>query len=945
MAAPRIIGSPYSGTHTVGNWESDNAFDLAMPVGSPVYAVASGTIGPQFGLLGSKDPRFAGQRLHLNSPAGEFYYAHLSAFAPGIKPGTRVSAGQLLGYSGEANGVAHLHFAANRTNPLTFVPRTYTGGTTLIPNATGASTTSFIPTASGTSSRAGYLSYGDLQNLWIQAGGSPKLAPTMAAVALAESSGRINALNASGRDYSVGPWQINYYGNLAPSRTKRYGSAETLRNDPLANARAAVDLAAGGRGLGNWSTYSSGVYNKYLGSGGPTGGTSTVAYAAPTVVGSTSAQVGQVPTGQTVTPFATGASIYNQQPAVDVKPVVTHPANRPAYFQGSYGPKAGTKPPAAPASSSTKGTTAAAPSTFDWAALAKQALAPVDLSGLTRIAAARAAEKTNALVAGYTSLQTAALQQAAQRAAQQGQLGVAASKYLEGLDLGGRVAGDYANAAAAQRAAAAGYSGGLQQTVSDAAAEVQRNLAAAGSPQTAVNQGAAAGNVLYGLGGNLPALQLDAVGPAVAAGLRALPAQTLGYSQTLAAGQLAQGQQEAAKYNPEIVAARANEATLAADYFDKLSAAARDAGQDRIANLYKLLSLKQKDDAAVALANYRDAQLHKPQTFGSPTSGYFSIDPATGKVSQLTTGTGSAPKTFGSSTSGYFTIDPATGKVVQLTTGTGTAPKTFGSGTSGYYTIDPNTGKVIQLTTGTGSAPKTFGSAQSGYYTIGPDGKVIQLTSGTGLAPSDTAQTAPPRFNASNSNAQGFRSDQYGDPILGKNKQPVLMPGWKWGKNGMPVKMDTGSGSSTSMRVLRAQAAKLARQLSQPSGGHYTNGVLVPGSQRDPVLYPQALEQVYALFPQTPAGYAAAKRAVDSIYRMGTLGRPFTGPAGFADALTYIKKQKADGKSSAAAANAAFDEGVYSNEMIKRAILSVYPNTSTSAAGDFGGGGDFPTGG
>ena len=93
------------------------------------------------------------------------------------------------------------------------------------------------------------------------------MAPVMAAIALAESGGNPRALNnnpATG-DYSVGLWQINYFGNLAPSRTQRYGSPQQV-TDPIANAKAAVDLAQNGFGLGNWSTFKNGAYRQYLNS-------------------------------------------------------------------------------------------------------------------------------------------------------------------------------------------------------------------------------------------------------------------------------------------------------------------------------------------------------------------------------------------------------------------------------------------------------------------------------------------------------------------------------------------------------------------------------------------------------------------------------------------------------------------------------------------------------
>ena len=119
-------------------------------------------------------------------------------------------------------------------------------------------------------SGSGVLSFAQLEALWIRAGGSPRLAPTMAAIALAESSGRYGPQsinnNPSTGDYSVGPWQINYFGSLLPGRTKQFGSPQTVANNPLANARAAVALAGpNGEGLDrNWTTYHNGAYRNYL---------------------------------------------------------------------------------------------------------------------------------------------------------------------------------------------------------------------------------------------------------------------------------------------------------------------------------------------------------------------------------------------------------------------------------------------------------------------------------------------------------------------------------------------------------------------------------------------------------------------------------------------------------------------------------------------------------
>lgn len=118
----KIIGKPFEGTHAKAfnvsggsdNWESENAVDVSTPVGTPIYAPISGIIG-KTGSLG-KGGRFEGIRVNLHSTADNFYFAHLSAV--NVREGDRVNAGQLLGYSGSANGVPHLHFAVENGSPF-----------------------------------------------------------------------------------------------------------------------------------------------------------------------------------------------------------------------------------------------------------------------------------------------------------------------------------------------------------------------------------------------------------------------------------------------------------------------------------------------------------------------------------------------------------------------------------------------------------------------------------------------------------------------------------------------------------------------------------------------------------------------------------------------------------------------------------------------------------
>lgn len=122
QGAAKIIGGPFQGTHAVAfnerggsnNWESERAVDIALPKGTPIYAPVSGVIGSQIGSLGSGG-RFAGLRAHLVGGGNEFYFAHLSRLA--VQAGQRVQRGQIIGYSGEANGVAHLHLATKTGSP------------------------------------------------------------------------------------------------------------------------------------------------------------------------------------------------------------------------------------------------------------------------------------------------------------------------------------------------------------------------------------------------------------------------------------------------------------------------------------------------------------------------------------------------------------------------------------------------------------------------------------------------------------------------------------------------------------------------------------------------------------------------------------------------------------------------------------------------------------
>ncbi len=95
-----------------------DAIDIMAPAGTPVVAAAPGRIEKLFFSQGG-----GGITAYVRSDDGRwtYYYAHLSAYAPGLREGQRLRRGEPVGYvgaTGNANPAGpHLHFAINRMNP------------------------------------------------------------------------------------------------------------------------------------------------------------------------------------------------------------------------------------------------------------------------------------------------------------------------------------------------------------------------------------------------------------------------------------------------------------------------------------------------------------------------------------------------------------------------------------------------------------------------------------------------------------------------------------------------------------------------------------------------------------------------------------------------------------------------------------------------------------
>ena len=111
-----------------------DGLDLVAVSGAQIYAAANGVVtdaGP--------NGRYGNWMQIDHAGKATTVYGHLSAFAPGIEAGTRVSQGEFIGFvgnTGRSTG-AHLHFevvATGRTvNPLTVpaIKRTQLAGADL----------------------------------------------------------------------------------------------------------------------------------------------------------------------------------------------------------------------------------------------------------------------------------------------------------------------------------------------------------------------------------------------------------------------------------------------------------------------------------------------------------------------------------------------------------------------------------------------------------------------------------------------------------------------------------------------------------------------------------------------------------------------------------------------------------------------------------------------
>ena len=108
-------------SRALGNWESDNAVDINVPLGTPILAVADGVVGNVRLSTTDASSKLAGHQVHFNTGDNEWFYTHMSRLADGVKPGKKFKKGQVIGYAGAAANVPHLHIGVKNGDPLTLL--------------------------------------------------------------------------------------------------------------------------------------------------------------------------------------------------------------------------------------------------------------------------------------------------------------------------------------------------------------------------------------------------------------------------------------------------------------------------------------------------------------------------------------------------------------------------------------------------------------------------------------------------------------------------------------------------------------------------------------------------------------------------------------------------------------------------------------------------------
>ena len=128
-----------------GNGRLHEGVDVIAAEGNLLYAVVDGTITKQYW---DRPGALAGNGLRVAQDNGTYFtYLHMSGFAPGIKIGTKVKAGDVVGFVGNtgSSATAHLHFEIHPSGGAAVNPYPYLKAIDDCGNTTPQYQSSFAP--------------------------------------------------------------------------------------------------------------------------------------------------------------------------------------------------------------------------------------------------------------------------------------------------------------------------------------------------------------------------------------------------------------------------------------------------------------------------------------------------------------------------------------------------------------------------------------------------------------------------------------------------------------------------------------------------------------------------------------------------------------------------------------------------------------------------------
>lgn len=252
------LESPYPyGAHPPLYDHYHRGVDFRVPAKTPLLACAAGTIAwaalDKYGYLDN-----GGYGLMIEVDHGNNVHslcAHMTSTV--VHQGDTVTQGQLLGLSGGAgppgfgttsgnSSGEHLHFGITRGGSV-FNDTLWENPIKLLDGAAPVDPGGSVPPAGST--QPGYVSPAQAAYYALQAGVPANQVATAVAIALAESSLKINTTSAIAPDGTVGRglWQIE-------SSHTQYDAAQ-LNSNPAYNAKAMADLSAKGSNWHPWTTF------------------------------------------------------------------------------------------------------------------------------------------------------------------------------------------------------------------------------------------------------------------------------------------------------------------------------------------------------------------------------------------------------------------------------------------------------------------------------------------------------------------------------------------------------------------------------------------------------------------------------------------------------------------------------------------------------------------